>query len=208
MPSRTTEEAQGNSLCDRLDDFHFSPQLNQRQGRVEQGRTHVSRNAISSVKMTASFDASSSGAAHRAYPGSDASGFQGPSAGEFPAATHPSFIPGHDHVGTSDQAWRGDVSTQGLVHSASFPCSLPYEVDDCRIYSSDDSSSSFDLSSFAGGFVQDAPFVGRTGQSSNSPSQPSHTPPRSAYDVDVHAMSKSECGYDTSPLTGTLVTAP
>ncbi|KAI6043489.1 hypothetical protein EDC04DRAFT_2890887 [Pisolithus marmoratus] len=203
MPSRTTEEAQGNSLCDRLDDFHFSPQLNQRQGRVEQGRTHVSRNAMSSVKMTASFDASSSGAAR-----SDASGFQGPSAGEFPAATHPNFIPGHEHVGTSDEAWRGDVSTQGIVHSASFPCSLPYEFDDCRIYSNEDSSSSFDLSSFASGFVQDAPFIGRSSQSSNSPSQPSHTPPRSACDVDVHAMSKSECGYDTSPLASTLVTAP
>lgn len=215
-PSETTyvlEEAQGKSLCDRLGNVHFSPQLNERQGRVEQGRTHVSRNATRSTKTTASFDAFSSRSAHCAHPGDVAGGFRGPSAGEYSAACHPDFIPGHEHVGPSDQAWYGDVSTQELVHPASkisgFTCNLPYEFDDRHIYSSDGSSSSYDPSSFTDGFVQDTAPTGRTSQPNASPSQPSQTPSRSTCDIDVHAMSrKSDCGYEASLLIGTMATAP
>ncbi|KIK25817.1 hypothetical protein PISMIDRAFT_325504 [Pisolithus microcarpus 441] len=206
------EEAHGNSLCDRMDGFHFSPQLSERQGLGEQGRTHVSRNATSSAKVTASFDIASSRTAHSTHPAGDASSFQNPSAGEHPAAAYPAFIPGHEHVGPFDQALRGDASTQEVVHSTStlsdITSNLPYGFDDCHVDTGDGSSSSYDPPSFAGGFMQTSPPIGRTGQSITSPSRRPRAPPRSAYDVDIHTMSrKSDCGYDTSHPSGTMATA-
>ncbi|KAI6097943.1 hypothetical protein EV401DRAFT_1032621 [Pisolithus croceorrhizus] len=196
-PSEATsvlEEAQGNSLCDRMDDFHFSPQLSERQGRVEQGRTHVSRNATSSAKVTASFDVSSSRTAHREYPVGEASSFGSPSAGEYPAAVYPAFIPGHEHVGPSDQAWRGDASTQELVHSTStisgFTCS-PYGFDGCRVYSGEESSSSYDPSSFADGFMQNSAPMGMTGQPATSPLQHPQALPRSVHGGDRGRVGRS-----------------
>lgn len=50
--------------------------------------------------------------------------------------------------------------------------------------------------------------MGRTGQSITSPSRRPQAPPRSVYNVDVHTLSrKSDCGYDTSHLSGTMATA-
>ncbi|KIK25808.1 hypothetical protein PISMIDRAFT_9330 [Pisolithus microcarpus 441] len=189
------EEAQGNSLYDRMDDFHFSPQLSERRALV-----------------TASFDIACSKTAHNAHPVGDASSFRNPSAGEYPAAAYPTFIPGHEHVGPSDQAWRGGARTQEVVHSTStlsgITSDLPYGFDDCHVYTDDGASSSYDPSSFAGGFMQTSPPMRRTGQSTTSPSRRPQAPTRSVYDVDVHTLSrKSDCGYDTSPLSGTMATA-
>ncbi|KAI6029160.1 hypothetical protein BKA83DRAFT_4122789 [Pisolithus microcarpus] len=189
------EEAQGNSLYDRMDDFHFSPQLSERRALV-----------------TASFDIACSKTAHNAHPVGDASSFRNPSAGEYPAAAYPTFIPGHEHVGPSDQAWRGGARTQEVVHSTStlsgITSDLPYGFDDCHVYTDDGASSSYDPSSFAGGFMQTSPPMRRTGQSTTSPSRRPQAPTRSAYDVDVHTLSrKSDCGYDTSHLSGTMATA-